>query len=296
MPRSRTGRGHVWTCAALADLELGAGRLPSALEHLREQQAILDRLGIDDVDLSPVPDLVEILVRLGEQAQAGSLIEPYGRPATAKGQPWSGAWAARCTGLLAADDALDPPFRRALALHTKTPDVFEQARTQLAYGARLRRVRRRIDAREQLRAALATFETLGALPGSSRPPPSLPRPVRRPRRRDVSTLDQLTAREMQVELLLSRGMTTRVAAGQLFLSPRRSSTACATSTRSSGSVHGMNWPRSFRVRQTWSTAPSAAGPQRAVSSWTIGRIGVDGVVFVFTVLTPDAPINRSRTA
>ena len=49
-------------------------------------------------------------------------------------------------------------------LHAQTPDVFERARTQLAYGARLRRARRRIDAREQLRPALETFETLGAIP------------------------------------------------------------------------------------------------------------------------------------
>jgi hypothetical protein len=169
---------HVWTCAALADLDLGAGHLQSALEHLREQRAMLDRLGIDDVDLSPVPDLVEILVRLGEHAQADSLTGPYVAAATAKGQPWSGARAGRCTGLLATDDALDPPFQQALALHAQTPDVFKRARTQLAYGARLRRARRRIDAREQLRAALGTFETLGAAPGSSRPLPSLPRPAR----------------------------------------------------------------------------------------------------------------------
>ena len=211
---------HVWTCAALADLELGAGHLQAALEHLREQQAMLDRLGIDDVDLSPVPDLVEILVRLGERAQADSLTGPYLAAAAAKGQPWSEARAARCTGLLAADDALDRPFQRGLALHAQTPDVFERARTQLAYGARLRRAAGGSTRGEQLRAALETFETLGATPWAEQASAELAATGETARRRDVTTLDQLTARELQVALLLSRGLTTRVAAGQLFLSPK----------------------------------------------------------------------------
>ncbi len=211
---------HVWTCAALADLEFGAGRLEAALEHLREQRAMLGRLGIDDVDLSPIPDMVEILVRLGDHAQADSLTGPYVAAASAKGQPWSGARAARCVGLLASDDALDPSFEQALALHAQTPDVFERARTQLAYGARLRRARRRIDARPPLRAALEAFETLGAVPWAEQVSAELAATGETARRRDVSTLDQLTARELQVALLLSRGLTTRVAAGQLFLSPK----------------------------------------------------------------------------
>ena len=60
-PRSAWRRITSGRSPALADLELGAGHLEAALEHLREQQAMLERLGIDDVDLSPVPDLVEIL-------------------------------------------------------------------------------------------------------------------------------------------------------------------------------------------------------------------------------------------
>jgi DNA-binding NarL/FixJ family response regulator len=40
------------------------------------------------------------------------------------------------------------------------------------------------------------------------------------RRRDVSTLDQLTPQDVQVALLLGQGLTTRAAAGQLFLSPK----------------------------------------------------------------------------
>jgi DNA-binding CsgD family transcriptional regulator len=211
---------HVWTLAALADLELGAGHLDAALVHLHEQQSMLDALGIDDVDLSPVPDLVEIMIRLGDAAGASLLATPYMAQAVAKGQPWSAARAARCAGLLATDDEFDPPFRDALALHAQTPDVFEHARTQLVYGARLRRARRRVDAREQLRGALETFEQLGAAPWIGKASTELAATGETARRRDVSTLDQLTPQEFQVALLLSRGVTTRTAAGQLFLSPK----------------------------------------------------------------------------
>ena len=211
---------HVWTLAALADLALGAGDLDAALEHLREQQSMLTALGIDDVDLSPVPELVEILIRLGDATAAARQATPYIAQAAAKGQPWSSARAARCIGLLAAEDDLDAPFGEALALHAQTPDVFEQARTHLAYGARLRRARRRVASRDQLRRALEIFERLGASPWIRQASTELAATGESARRRDVSTLDQLTPQEVQVALLLSQGLTTRAAAGQLFLSPK----------------------------------------------------------------------------
>lgn len=64
---------------------------------------------------------------------------------------------------MVADD-FDDLFAEALVLHRDTPDLFEAARTELAYGERLRRTGRRVDAREHLRAALAVFSDLGAEP------------------------------------------------------------------------------------------------------------------------------------
>ena len=40
------------------------------------------------------------------------------------------------------------------------------------------------------------------------------------RRRDPSTIDELTAQELQISLLLAGGRTTREAAAALFLSPK----------------------------------------------------------------------------
>jgi len=102
---------------------------------------VLRSHGIQDADLSPVPELVEIYLRLGRRPQAAKIAGEFTRAADIKGQPWAQARAARCRGLLAAEGESDPAFEAALALHGQTADAFETARTRLAYGARLRRER-----------------------------------------------------------------------------------------------------------------------------------------------------------
>ena len=63
---------------------------------------------------------------------------------------------------------MDAHFARALELHAQTRQPFETARTQLLHGERLRRAKRRADARGPLSAALALFERLGADPWAER--------------------------------------------------------------------------------------------------------------------------------
>ena len=158
------GLYRVWAIQALGDLELGLGRPAAAIEHLEAQAEALRSRGIADVDLSPAPELVDAFLRLGRDDDAAAVAVDFVTQATAKGQPWALARAARCRGLIAGTGQLEPCFEEALRLHRQTPDVFETARTRLAYGARLRRARKRIRAREQLRAALEVFEHLGAQP------------------------------------------------------------------------------------------------------------------------------------
>ncbi len=110
--------------------------------------------------------------------------------------------------------------RRRCELHARTPDVFETARTHLAYGARLRRARQRVRAREQLRAALETLDELGACSWAEQARAELAATGETARRRDASTLDQLTPQELQIARLLADGRTTREAAAAVFLSPK----------------------------------------------------------------------------
>ena len=211
---------RLWALDALAELELGLGRIEPAIEVLEEKARLLAERGIADPDVSPVPELVEALVRIDRVEDALGLLDEFAQHATSKGQPWALARLARCRGLVAGAEDLGACFEEALSLHTLTPDRFEEARTRLCHGERLRRTRRRVQAREELRTAVDLFDELGATPWAERARLELLATGETARKRDASTLDQLTPRELQVALVLAEGHTTREAAAKLFLSPK----------------------------------------------------------------------------
>ena len=211
---------EVWAHAALGELELGLGDAALAAEHFEDQRRLLRQLGITDVDLSPAAELVDAYVRLGRDNDAELVAAQFMTAAEAKGQPWSLARALRCRGLVADDEGHAEQFERALRLHEHTPDEFETARTRLAYGQRLRRARNRVLAREQLRLAVEAFERLDARPWAEQARAELAATGETVRRRDPSTVDELTPQELQIALLLAGGRTTREAAATLFLSPK----------------------------------------------------------------------------
>jgi DNA-binding CsgD family transcriptional regulator len=111
-------------------------------------------------------------------------------------------------------------FERALALHRAADRPFERARTALAYGGVLRRTRKRMAARQPLGSALDIFEGLGAAPWVERARQELRACGQTARKRDPSTLLQLTPQELQVARFVADGLPTREVAAQLFLSPR----------------------------------------------------------------------------
>ena len=211
---------EIWALGALGELELVRGDTGAAAGHYDTLQHVLDEHRISDADLSPGPERVELFLRMGRTDEAASAAAAFDAVAAAKGQPWSLARAARAHGLVAQDDAFVREFERALELHARTPDAFETARTQLAFGARLRRGGRRVQAREQLRAAHDVLEQLGAVPWAELARTELAATGETARRREPATLGELTPQELKVALLLAEGKTTREAAAALFLSPK----------------------------------------------------------------------------
>jgi DNA-binding CsgD family transcriptional regulator len=211
---------ELWAIAALGDLELGLGHPEAALRHYEEWATLLEARAIQDVDLFPGPELVETYLRLGRVGDAEAAAAHHEESARAKGQPWALARAGRTRGLLASEEELEREFDAALRLHEQTPDVFETARTRLAYGSRLRRDGKRARAREELRTAVELLDALGAAPWSDLARAELQATGETARKRDASTLDQLTSQELQVALLLADGHTTREAAASMFLSPK----------------------------------------------------------------------------
>jgi DNA-binding NarL/FixJ family response regulator len=109
-------------------------------------------------------------------------------------------------------------FLLALSRYEVTLDAFELARTRLAYGAWLRRVRRRVDARTQLRLAVEGFDALCAPGWADQAAAELKATGETARRRVPSTADELTRQERQIAVLLADGHSIREAAAWLFLS------------------------------------------------------------------------------
>jgi DNA-binding CsgD family transcriptional regulator len=210
---------EVWATAALGELELGLGNADRAIARFERQTELLRELNITDADLSPAPELVDAYLRTGRTDEAQLVAARFADAAAAKGRPWSLARALRCEGLTLETDFVER-FEQALRHHAETPDAYETARTQLAYGERLRRARNRIKARIQLRAALEAFERLDARPWADRARTELAATGETLRRRDPATIDELTPQELQIAVLLAGGKTTRETAAALFLSPK----------------------------------------------------------------------------
>ncbi len=212
--------GEIWCELALGDLALSEGRPDEAADRLTVLAARLEELGVGDPDLHPGPELVDALERTGRSAAARAVAARFAASATASGRPWTRARADRALGLVAAEGEFEAHFASALARHARTRDVFERARTQLAYGMRLRRAGRRVDARLLLRDALGTFDALGAVVWAASTRVELEATGERVAAREGVGPGALTPQELQVCLLLTEGRTTREAAAALFLSPK----------------------------------------------------------------------------
>jgi DNA-binding CsgD family transcriptional regulator len=77
-----------------------------------------------------------------------------------------------------------------------------------------------VDARGHLRSALETFTDLGALPLVARATQELRASGETVRRRDPSTLLDLTPMERKVAELVSTGLSNKDVAAQIWVSPR----------------------------------------------------------------------------
>jgi DNA-binding CsgD family transcriptional regulator len=166
-------------------------------------------------ELQHAPDVAEAYIRMGRAPDAERIVEAFSQWAKPSGL--TGAQLERCRGLLARDKTFDRHFLDALELHRL--GSFEQARTGLCYGERLRRAGRRRDAREQLRPALETFERLGAAPWAERARAELRATGERLRAREPAR-EELTAQELRIALQATEGKTNRQIAATMFLSPK----------------------------------------------------------------------------
>jgi DNA-binding CsgD family transcriptional regulator len=121
---------------------------------------------------------------------------------------------------MADGDAADKLYRQSIAALERTRVRAELARSRLLYGEWLRRERRRLDAREQLRSAHELFNEFGMEAFAERARIELQATGERARKRKPETSDDLTPQEAQISRLAAGGATNPEIAAQLFISPR----------------------------------------------------------------------------
>jgi DNA-binding CsgD family transcriptional regulator len=127
---------------------------------------------------------------------------------------------ARARALSSEDEPAERCCRESLDRLGRTRMRVELARAHLLYGEWLRREKRRLEAREQLRTAHEMFASMGAEGFAERARRELLAAGESVRERAVDTRDELTPQEAQIARLARNGLSNAEIGARLFLSPR----------------------------------------------------------------------------
>jgi DNA-binding CsgD family transcriptional regulator len=165
-----------------------------------------------------VPELAEAAYKTADRGQLESALEWLSERTRVISSGWASGIETRVRALVSEGEVADSLYCESIAHLSGTRARLELARTHLLYGEWLRRERRRLDAREHLRAALDAFTSTGAEAFARRAERELLAAGERARKRTADTIDQLTPQETQIARLAANGHTNREIAAQLFIS------------------------------------------------------------------------------
>ena len=165
-------------------------------------------------------ELVEAAARTGDPEIAGDALERLAETTQRSGTDFALGIEARSRALVSDGESAEPLYKDAIERLGRTLLRPEFARAHLLYGGWLRREQRRVDAREQLRAAYAQFVSIGMEAFAERARRELLATGERVHKRTVDTHDELTAQEGQIARLARDGVSNAEIAARLFLSPR----------------------------------------------------------------------------
>jgi len=197
------------------------GDAEAAIAVLEPRIAADGGAGSTGEPLGVAPDLVEAYVASGRRREAADLTARFAAVTPTNSAPLSLALVARTQGLATDDDATAfDQFETALAAHAQGTNPFETARTQLHFGSRLRRAGQRTRSRVQLARAREAFAAMDLVTWVERADDELAATGARPRKREVTSLEPLTARETRVAMLAAQGQSNKEIAAALFLSPK----------------------------------------------------------------------------
>ena len=174
--------------------------------------------------VAPTWATVELIEAAARSARNDLAAEAYRRLAeitSAAGTDWARGVEARSHALLSEGDTAERLYRESIQRLGRTRLRAELARAHLLYGEWLRRQRRRIDARAQLRTAHDMLETMGMDAFAERARRELQATGETARKRTVPAADQtLTAQEAQIARMVCDGLSNPEIGARLFISVR----------------------------------------------------------------------------
>jgi DNA-binding CsgD family transcriptional regulator len=212
----KSGHGRVIFFAhyAAAVLYNGLGRHADALAHAR-QVIESDALGFQTLAAG---ELAEAASREGDTELLSYMSTWMQVRAAATPTEWALGMSARIRALGAHGADADVLYQESIVHFGKTKLRIELARSQLLYGEWLRRERRRLDARVELRPALRLFRDFGVEAFGDRARVELEATGERTRPPAADSAADLTPQESQVARLAAQGLTNREIAARLFIS------------------------------------------------------------------------------
>jgi ATP/maltotriose-dependent transcriptional regulator MalT len=217
--RAAAGGPSAATCAHWA-----AAVLYNGLARYEEAAASARQATTNTFDwfmpVRALAELVEAAARAGDPGLARDALERLAETTQPARTDWALGIEARSQALLSDGVAANELYREAIDRLGRTRLRPELARAHLLYGEWLRRERRRVDAREQLRTAYDLFTAMGMEAFAERAGRELAATGETVRKRSPGTREELTPQERQIARLARDGLSNPEIGAQLFVSAR----------------------------------------------------------------------------
>ena len=166
-------------------------------------------------------ELVEAAARSGKSETAAEALRRLAEVTSASGTNWALGVEARSRALLSDGGAAECLYRESIERLRRTSIRADLARSHLLYGEWLRRQRRRVDARAQLRVAHEMLDSMGMDAFAERARRELRATGETTRKRSVAAADEeLTAQEALIARMARDGLSNPEIAARMFISAR----------------------------------------------------------------------------
>jgi len=176
----------------------------------------------DELGYGPyvVPELAEAASRTGDVELVRAALHWLSERTRLAPTGWALGIEARVRALLSQGDAAERHYLESIDRLGRTRVRVQLARAHLLYGEWLRRERRRLDARAQLRTAYAMLDAMGIEGFAERARRELQATGATARKRTVVTSGELTAQEAVIARLAREGLSNPEIGSRLFISAR----------------------------------------------------------------------------